>query len=91
MKYWIMEVQTGPSSPEWSGNAVKFNTKKAAEEWAFDLSMRWTMVRNFRVREKDWGSEDERLKYVDNVSSASSLELYGYPDHAQERRAMDLC
>lgn len=37
------------SSGKWCGNGARYLTKKAAEMAAFDLSMKWTMVRDWRV------------------------------------------
>jgi hypothetical protein len=46
------EVKTS-SIDNWAGNACRFATRKEAEEYVFDLSMRWTSVREFRVVESD--------------------------------------
>jgi hypothetical protein len=46
------EVKTS-SIEDWAGNACRFATRKEAEEYVFDLSMRWTSVREFRVVESD--------------------------------------
>lgn len=41
------------SSEQWAGNAVRFATRKEAEEYAQDLYLRWTAVRDWRVIESD--------------------------------------
>jgi hypothetical protein len=45
---WKPEV-IADSSGEWCGNQLRFATKKEAEDNVFDLSMRWTSVRDTRV------------------------------------------
>jgi hypothetical protein len=42
------EVQTD-STGKWYGNALRFATHKEALDNAFDLSMRWYAVREFRA------------------------------------------
>ena len=39
------------SSNTWTGNALRFAEKWDAEEYAADLSFRWTAVRRWRVVE----------------------------------------
>ncbi len=39
------------SSGEWTGNGLRFERREDAQQWAFDLSLRWTLVREFRVVE----------------------------------------
>jgi hypothetical protein len=46
------EVQTD-STGQWYGNALRFATRKEAEDQVFGLSMRWTLVRATRVVESD--------------------------------------
>jgi hypothetical protein len=46
------EVQVN-DRPEWAGNALRFATRKEAEENVFDLMMRWFSVSNTRVVEVD--------------------------------------
>lgn len=46
---WLAEV-IADSSGEWSGNGLRFDTKADAEAYVHDLSMRWTLVRDTRVR-----------------------------------------
>lgn len=41
------------ASGTWAGNALRFATMLEAEQYAFDLSMRWTLVRDTRVVESD--------------------------------------
>jgi hypothetical protein len=40
-------------SGTWCGNALRFATREAAEDYARDLSDRWTAVREWRVIESD--------------------------------------
>ena len=37
------------SSGKWAGNALTFDTRETAEEYARDLFFRWTQVREWRV------------------------------------------
>jgi hypothetical protein len=39
------------SSGKWCGNALRFATSEEAMEYGLDLSLRWTLVREFRVVE----------------------------------------
>jgi hypothetical protein len=39
------------SSGEWCSNGLRFATRKEAEAYGLDLSLRWTAVRDFRVVE----------------------------------------
>ena len=41
------------SSGEWVNNAVRFATRKEAEDYMADLAWRWTAVRDTRVVESD--------------------------------------
>lgn len=41
------------SSGKWSGNALRFATRKEAEANVQNLAMRWTLVRDTRVVESD--------------------------------------
>jgi len=50
------------NSGKWCGNQLRFATRKEAEENVFDLSMRWTSVRETRVVESD---EPVNYSYVD--------------------------
>lgn len=49
---WKPEVQADGTG-KWYGNALRFATKKEAEDNVWDLSMRWTAVRQGRVTECD--------------------------------------
>ncbi len=52
MSTYIMEVNcAGNPRDSWSGNGLTFETIKEAQEYGFDLAMRWTAVRDWRVRE----------------------------------------
>jgi len=39
------------NSGKWCGNALRFATRADAELYAVNLSMRWTLVRDWRVVE----------------------------------------
>ncbi len=39
------------SSGKWCGNGLRFETREEAENWVYDLSMRWVLVRDTRVVE----------------------------------------
>ena len=41
------------NSGQWAGNACRYPTKEEAEVAAIDLSMRWMLVRDWRVVESD--------------------------------------
>ena len=41
------------NSGQWCGNGLRFATKKEAEEYAHDLSMRWFAVKDTRASESD--------------------------------------
>lgn len=47
---WKVEV-IADNSGKWYGNGLTFETKAEAEVYAFDLMMRWTLVRDTRVVE----------------------------------------
>jgi hypothetical protein len=42
-----------PGDKDWVGNGLRFKTKQEAENYALDLSMRWTQVREWEVQESD--------------------------------------
>jgi hypothetical protein len=48
---WKPEVQTGGDG--WSANGLAFATREEADDWALDLSFRWTAVVNIRSVESD--------------------------------------
>jgi len=52
MKFWKVEV-IADNSGKWVSNALRFATQAQAEEYAIDLSCRWTLVRETRVVESD--------------------------------------
>lgn len=65
---WKPEV-IADNSGKWYGNALRFATKREAEIFAMDLSMRWTSVRDWRASESDDPvshciSEEGRLTHV---------------------------
>ena len=39
------------STGKWCGNGLTFETREKAEEYAIDLFMRWTAVKEWRVVE----------------------------------------
>jgi hypothetical protein len=47
---WSPEV-IADNTGKWCGNGLRFATKEEAEQNVFDLSMRWTSVRETRVVE----------------------------------------
>ena len=49
---WAPEV-IADNIGHWAGNALRFATKEEAENWVYDLSMRWMSVRQTRVVEVD--------------------------------------
>jgi hypothetical protein len=49
---WKPEV-IADNSGQWYGNALRFATKAEAETSAYDLAMRWTLVRDWRVVESE--------------------------------------
>jgi hypothetical protein len=67
-------------SGEWVGNALRFETKKEAEEYGRDLFSRWTLVREWRaVPSKDPVTEHEEPQL------GISMPRRRYMTHAQER------
>jgi hypothetical protein len=48
MKTYKVEV-IADSTGNWCGNDKVFHDASSAEEWARDLFMRWTLVREWRV------------------------------------------
>lgn len=59
---WKSEV-IADNSGKWVGNALCFSTRKEAEEYVFDLMMRWTAVIDTRVVECDG---EVNCKYLDH-------------------------
>jgi hypothetical protein len=49
-KSWMAEV-IADNSGKFCGNGCRFATKEEAEGYAADLSLRWTLVREWRVVE----------------------------------------
>lgn len=47
---WKVEV-IADDSGKWVGNLLRFESKAVAEQYAMDLAMRWTAVRETRVVE----------------------------------------
>jgi hypothetical protein len=67
---WSPEV-IADNSDKWCGNGLRFATKEEAEQNVFDLSMRWTMVRDTRVIESDepvnYTYHDRKLRAVSDA------------------------
>jgi hypothetical protein len=59
---WKPEV-IADNSGKWCGNALVFETEQEAKQYVYDLSMRWTLVRDTRVRYVD---EPVTAAIVDN-------------------------
>lgn len=55
---WKPEV-IADNSGKWCGNGLAFETKEESDSYAFDLSMRWTLVRETRSVESN-----EPVNYV---------------------------
>lgn len=57
---------------EWAGNGLRFATHAEAEESARDLSLRWTLVLDYRVDESsdpvNWAIVDGRAVPVKEVA-----------------------
>lgn len=51
-KSWGAEVQTVGGGDAWTGNGIFLPTKEQAEEYAKDLSAKWTLVTAYRVVQK---------------------------------------
>jgi hypothetical protein len=72
---WKPEV-IADSSGKWVGNALRFATRQEAIDNAYDLAMRWTLVRDYRATECDdpvnyrWaGGKLERVGQSDGQAS----------------------
>jgi len=67
---WKAEIQVA-GDPKWYDNAVRFATKREAEQYAEDLYQRWTTAKNWRVSKADeqvnasWGNTGVIWKVVD--------------------------
>lgn len=48
VRSWKVEV-IADNSGKWAGNALRFASRKDAEDWVDDLFIRWTAVRETRV------------------------------------------
>jgi len=49
---WKAEIQVA-GDPKWYDNAVRFATKREAEQYAEDLYQRWTTAKNWRAAKAD--------------------------------------
>ena len=62
---------------DWNTNALVFATEKEAEDYAKDLSSRWTLVEQYEVRKSDdevnYEFIDEQLNIIDIVVHESLL------------------
>jgi hypothetical protein len=47
---WKVEV-IADGTGQWCGNGLRFTTRKEAEDYGWNLSMRWTAVRSMRAVE----------------------------------------
>jgi hypothetical protein len=67
---WRPEVDVGEG--KWSANALRFATEKEAEDIAFDLMGRWTLVRRCRAAPSDdppnYRWVDGRLEHIEGAS-----------------------
>ena len=63
---WKSEV-IADSSGEWCGNALRFASPKEARDYVWNLSLRWTLVRDTRVVESD---EPVNYSYQDGTLTA---------------------
>ena len=57
------------SSGKWCGNGARYQTEEAARMAGYDLSMRWALVRDWRVSPSDdeptWAlGADGRMSYI---------------------------
>ena len=66
---WKSEV-IADSTNTWCGNALRFATPAEARDYVWDLSMRWTLVRDIRVVESD-----EPVNYVFVDGRAKPIEV----------------
>lgn len=54
-------------SGKWAGNQLRFRTREEAELYAVDLSMRWILVREWRVVESEDPATYEIIKDEGNT------------------------
>jgi len=59
---WKSEV-IADSSGAWCGNALRFATPAEARGYVWDLSLRWTLVRDTRVIESE---DDVNYRWTEN-------------------------
>jgi hypothetical protein len=52
MKSWKPEIR-GVRETSWSQNGLAFATRKEAEQWGFDLLLRWSGAEDYRAVESD--------------------------------------
>lgn len=45
---WKPEVQTAGDGDAWTGNGLRFASKADSDNWAMNLSLRWTAVKDYR-------------------------------------------
>lgn len=73
-KNWAVEV-IADSSGQWTGNAMRFATKEAAEAYASDLYSRWTAVKETRVVESTNPANKVRKNYKTNSGGARKTTM----------------
>ncbi len=73
---WAPEVQAdGAGIHKWSGNGLRFATKKEAEAWVYGLSLRWLLVTDTRVVES---SDPVNYAFVNgNLESVGNFDRKG--------------
>ena len=67
-KSYKPEVQTLGDGDKWNGNGLRFATEQEAFDNAYNLSMRWMLVTNYRAVESDdpvnYAWVDGKLVYI---------------------------
>ncbi len=56
---------TADDSGKWYSNALRFNTREAAEAYVSNLALRWSAVRDTRVVESDDPATQEAAKEME--------------------------
>lgn len=69
---WLGQV-IADASGQWTENALRFQSEREATEYVRDLSVRWTAVRSFRVKES---TDDVNAVWRDgHLTMLSGLQL----------------